>query len=255
MVLGTYPSEALYQLISLADVEAAMDRWKTWDRLHGSKPPSGVRPHGSLDVGDQGPDDTILTMKYGSWVAPQLESPKFGDPVKEGEWAGDILNQNAAYDCKVDGTGVGAGCVTPIKRKGIQQVHKIMVQSKDGLEEIFDADLGLFYSVRDAMLFGLREWLKNDPGAMLPPSNKLKEELVAPTYEKRKGEIKVMDSDTLTELLGRSPDRLMSLALQFAPIPRKNLGGFGQANYVTGEHKVLKPATPTWSRGNGIRQA
>lgn len=68
----------------------------------------------------------------------------------------------------------------------------------------------------------MREWLRLDPGAMLPPDEDLCQELTAPTYAKdNKGRIKVSDNDTIKEKLTpkRSPDRASALMLTFVPPP------------------------------------
>jgi hypothetical protein len=53
---------------------------------------------------------------------------------------------------------------------------------------------------------------------MLPPDEVLLEELQTPTYEIRNGKIRVMDKQTMRELLKRSPDRADSLCLTFAKV-------------------------------------
>ena len=70
------------------------------------------------------------------------------------------------------------------------------------------------------MWWSCREWLRTDPGAMLPPDELLIEELQAPTYEVHKGKIRVMKKATMREVLKRSPDRADALCLTFA-----NAGG------------------------------
>ena len=60
-----------------------------------------------------------------------------------------------------------------------------------------------------------REWLRTDPGAMLPPDEMLIEELTVPTYAVYNGKIKVMKKDLMRELLKRSPDRADALVPHF----------------------------------------
>ena len=82
-------------------------------------------------------------------------------------------------------------------------------------------EIGDFRILRDELLWLVREWLRTDPGAMLPPDEDLIEELLAPTYDTDSGKVEVMKTKKLKELLARSPDRLMSLAMTFA-----GMGGF-----------------------------
>ena len=51
---------------------------------------------------------------------------------------------------------------------------------------------------------------------MLPPDEMLAEELLTPTYEIYNGKIRVMKTETMRELLKRSPDRADSLCLTFS---------------------------------------
>lgn len=78
-----------------------------------------------------------------------------------------------------------------------------------------ESELGLFSMLRDQLWWAVREWLRIDKGAMLPPSDKLKEELLVAKYIKINGRIKVTDKATMRELLGRSPDEADSLCLTF----------------------------------------
>ena len=71
------------------------------------------------------------------------------------------------------------------------------------------------------MWWSLREWLRKDPGAMLPPDERLLEELATPTYEIKNGRVLVMAKDVMRELLKRSPDRSDSLCLTFVEHDRK----------------------------------
>jgi len=50
---------------------------------------------------------------------------------------------------------------------------------------------------------------------MLPPDELLVEELQTPTYEVRNGKIRIMQKQTMRELLKRSPDRADALCLTF----------------------------------------
>jgi hypothetical protein len=50
---------------------------------------------------------------------------------------------------------------------------------------------------------------------MLPPDEELVEELLITTYEVKNGKIRIMDKNTMRELLKRSPDRAEALILTF----------------------------------------
>jgi len=71
--------------------------------------------------------------------------------------------------------------------------------------------------LRDQLWWKVREWLRKDAGAMLPPSEGLADELCAVQYRVHRGKIQVSDKDALRKLLGRSPDLADALGLTFAP--------------------------------------
>jgi hypothetical protein len=77
--------------------------------------------------------------------------------------------------------------------------------------------MGEFKILRDQLWWSCREWLRADPTSMLPPDEMLVEELLCPTYEIKAGKIRIMDKDTMRELLKRSPDRADALCLTFGP--------------------------------------
>lgn len=80
-------------------------------------------------------------------------------------------------------------------------------------------EIGEFALLRDQLWWLCREWLRTDPGAMLPPDEMLIEELTVPTYAVYNGKIKVIKKDTMRELLKRSPDRADALCLTFYEPP------------------------------------
>ena len=55
--------------------------------------------------------------------------------------------------------------------------------------------MGDFYILRDQLWWQVREWLRTDPGAMLPPDEMLIEELTIPTYQIVSGKIRIMKKD------------------------------------------------------------
>jgi len=76
---------------------------------------------------------------------------------------------------------------------------------------------GEFGILRDQLWWSVREWLRTDPSAMLPPDPDLADELCAPRYRIKRGKIKVSDKEALRTMLRRSPDKADALCLTFAP--------------------------------------
>lgn len=219
MVLARFPGQAENQLISRAWVEQAQARWQIWQAQHGDNPPLGVRPLLGQDVAEFGSDRNVNCARYGGYVA-------FADP-----WNGvDVLvtGDNAAKlarDCKartlfVDATGVGSGVAPQVRRWFAQygqgfrcDVEDVKVASAPTVE----VEEGAFGMLRDQVAWLCREWLRTDPGAMLPPGEDLAEELCAFTYRVHRGVIRVCDKDALRSRLRRSPDKADALFLTFAP--------------------------------------
>jgi hypothetical protein len=112
----------------------------------------------------------------------------------------------------VDATGVGAGVSPHMQRAGCSAIGIKVASSPTERTE-----MGEFKILRDQIWWACREWLRTDPGAMLPPDEMLVEELQTPTYEVVNGKIQVMKKITMRELLRRSPDRADALCLTFAP--------------------------------------
>ena len=89
---------------------------------------------------------------------------------------------------------------------------RIMVASKPTEK----TEMGEFRDLRDQIWWAVREWLRTDSGSMLPPNERLVEELSVPEYEIRSGKVKVMDKNQMRKELGRSPDEADALCLTFA---------------------------------------
>ena len=187
----------------------ARARWDAYVRERGERPPDGVRGVAGLDPAEMGVDANAMCFRYGGYVGRFLT------------WGGvDVLitGDRAAREFKgrrlgrviVDATGVGAGVAPHMRRSGIPAFPCKVASSPTTTTE-----LGEFHLLRDQLWWAVREWLRTDPGAMLPPDEMLTEELTVPTYEIRNGKIRVMAKDVMRELLRRSPDRADALCLTF----------------------------------------
>jgi hypothetical protein len=111
----------------------------------------------------------------------------------------------------VDATGIGAGVAPRMSRLGTTAESVKVAASPT-----YTTELGDFSQLRDQLWWSVREWLRMDTGAMLPPDEELIEELLIPLYSVRGSKIKVSEKSTMREKLGRSPDRADSLCLTFA---------------------------------------
>jgi len=221
MVLGLYPPQAETQLISETWVMDARSRYDAYIAQFGEFPPSGVRPINGLDVAEFGKDRNALCHRYGGWVPP-LKKWSGIDPDATAIKAAGIHRESNALVTNVDATGIGAGVAPRMERMGPDDIKAVSIKVGESATEEAEEDLGQFSQLRDQLLWAVREWLRADKGAMLPPDERLLESLTKPSYAyDRRGKIKVTDKATLREMLGYSPDEMDALALTFAPEKKK----------------------------------
>jgi len=207
-----------------------------------------------MDVADEGGDYNSVALRYGGFVAPirkwrgldvdmsslkavsifaeveasvaYIESDGLGAAVsprmrREYYWKCHTCGATF-YDKSLDGTTCPA-CVPEDgkKRVPLEQVYvsaiKVMVGSAPSEDASIAArDLGQFGCLRDQLWWSLREWLRKDPTAMLPPSETLQKDLLAMTFEVKNGKLKVTSKEILRGLLGgRSPDEADALIETF----------------------------------------
>jgi phage terminase large subunit len=219
MVLARFPGQAENQLINRAWVDAAMQRWQVWQQTHGDAPPEGVRPVLGLDVAEFGVDRNVACLRYGGWVAP-FTAWNGVDVLVTSDRAAELARAHNVIRAHVDATGIGAGVVPGMARwwaSHPSDYQGLAVPVHVGGAATVTAEEGVFGNLRDQLWWRVREWLRADEGAMLPPDAGLVEELCAPTYQVRDGKIKVTNKEDLRKSLQRSPDVADALCLTFAP--------------------------------------
>lgn len=209
MTLGRYPAQAANQLISREWIARARTRWDTYVAEHGENPPKGTSPVLGLDVAEFGADLNCLVARSGGFVAMPVTWAGM-DLVSTADRASAEYEARNALHISVDATGVGAGVAPHMQRQGCAAVG-VKVASAPTVK----TELGEFQILRDQLWWAVREWLRIDEGAMLPPDELLLEELRTPTYEVANGKVRVTKKDIMRELLKRSPDRADALCLSF----------------------------------------
>lgn len=235
MTFADYPAMASDQLISEEWYNAARARWDLYVARYGEKPPAGVKARMGLDVAEMGDDSNVACLRYGGWVAPLITWSGV-DVLVSGDKAISIYEGKDISEILVDGTGIGAGVTPHIDRKlkpGVATSVKVAhapdeVIYESGTTKKPTASVAFttvngeemiaeFGALRDQLWWAVREWLRNDPGAMLPPDDELRDELLAATYVIKGKSVKVLDKPGMKVLLRRSPDRADALCLTFAP--------------------------------------
>ena len=250
MVLGEYPSQSSFQLISETWIDAAVSRWHTYVATYGEIPPTGVRPILGVDMAEHGADFNVACLRYGGWI-PKMTFWQGVDPDMAAEKSIELYFKVGAKIAMIDGTGVGAGVAPSMARRGRKDDEKgrsedlraISVKVASKPSPTIKTDKGEFKLLRDQIWWALREWLRTDAGAMLPPDPYLLEELRAVEYHKINGKIMVTPKDEMRERLKRSPDRADALCLTFSPYERASWVSVGAAHEaVTSESYVPPPA-------------
>jgi len=209
MVLGEYPAQSEQQLINYDDIAKARLRYDAYVAMYGTVPPLNVDGLGGLDVSEYGKDYNVLARRYSGLVLP-FDKWSGVDPdttaIKAATKIGNL-------HCYVDSTGVGSGVPMRMNRLSAS-AEGVKVASKPTW---MDEELGEFNILRDQLWWEIREWLRKDNTAMLPPDEELLEELSVANYSTDTGKIKVMKKDVMRDLLGRSPNKADALGLTFAP--------------------------------------
>jgi hypothetical protein len=209
MVIGRYPAQGSTQLMSKEWIARARSRWDAYVAVRGEIPPVGTSAIMGLDVAEYGSDINATCFRYGGWVERIVYWSGI-DTVQTGDRAVGEFEARKVSGVNVDATGVGAGVAPQMNRGGC---NAIPVKVASAPTE--STELGEFQILRDQLWWACREWLRSDPGAMLPPDEHLIEELQTPTYEVQNGKIRVMKKVTMREMLKRSPDRADALCLTF----------------------------------------
>jgi len=217
MVLGQYPAKGINQLISREWTAAARARWDLYVSKWGEVPPKDVTGIMGLDCAEMGNDLNKCCFRYGGYV-DHLVGWGGVDMMETGDRASLEYHKRSLRACSVDGNGVGAGVAPHMRRL---RCNAYGIKAQESPTET--TEMGEFGLIRDQLWWAVREWLRVDSGSMLPPDEELLEELHTVTYEIPKGKIKVMDQDTIKELLKRSPNSADALRQTFADIKQKAL--------------------------------
>ena len=214
MVMGQYPAQGTNQLISGEWISRARSRYDIYVLQHGNVPPIGAQGVMGLDVAEMGDDLNVAVARYGGYLTP-FATWGGVDTIETGSRAVDWYNSQSQKGkithADVDATGVGVG-VAP----HMQRADCVAIGVKVAERPTIKIDIGEFRLLRDQLWWLCREWLRTDPGAMLPPDEELIEELSAPTYNTDGGKIEVMRKADMREILKRSPNKADAVCMTFA---------------------------------------
>jgi len=220
-VLGEFPKESEEQLIPIAWVEAAQQRWIQYVE-QGWNLPAPLKL--GVDIAGMGRDMTVFCKRFGVFVDKFEIYPK----TTHMEDAGRIKHVLAEHrDSKgyIDTIGEGAGVYSRLEELGISSaVSTKFSEGAKGLNDMTGAYE--FANMRAYLFWAIRDWLNPMFGseACLPPDDELTEELTSIEYKfQSNGKILIEEKDEIKKKIGRSPDRADSLANTFYPYAKNSI--------------------------------
>jgi hypothetical protein len=198
-ILGHFPESSLNSLLSLKEVEEAMERHLTEDQYAYAQKRLGI------DVARGGMDSTIIFPRQGLAAFKYAALRNYTGP----QVAARVTQAKAKWGSEmefVDDTGgFGSSVIDSLVLAG---------QNPTGVHFSEKAIKPRYFNKRAEMWLEMAEWVKR--GGALPRCNQLKKELTQVQYFIRKGKLALEDKAEVKKRLGFSPDRADALALTFA---------------------------------------
>jgi hypothetical protein len=207
-----------FQVIPSEWVRLAQERW-----AKAVKPKMPMSMMG-VDVARGGADKTVLTPRYGNWIAPQICEP--GKATPNGPAVASLVVKHRDVDAPVniDVIGIGsspfdclqAALLMLVKPDGSEETRTELIKPMNGSEASEKKDrsgqLG-FVNKRAEWWWTMREALDPEPpntapqNIALPPDAELRSDLCAPRWKLTVRGIQVESKDEIIKRIGRSPDR------------------------------------------------
>jgi hypothetical protein len=199
--LTEYEFQVLYESNFPDDGEESLIRHSWIERAKQKQLTLGIRRRiWSLDVAEQGADQTILTCGYTDGILYDVESQvqiRERDTMEIAAAVNDIVPKGERIN--VDSIGVGAGVYSRLRELGHSAVS-IRVSEKPSVNP------ERYVNLKSQRFWMLRTLFENDL-IRLPDEPKLCSQLLQIRYEIKNGKIKIIDPT------GKSPDRSDSLML------------------------------------------
>jgi hypothetical protein len=242
--LGEFATQAADCVISIDLVEGAKERWLV---LRADVGPMLGRLEVGVDVARFGDDESVIVCRRGPFMYEPIafrgaDAVAVADRVVQAVADKALAHERALV--RVDATGVGGG------------VADLLRATREGIMEVVDVQAGAtpksprFMRVRDELLFGLRDWLRN--GGALPPDPKLEGELLAPTYGFSPSQkVQIESKDETKKKIKRSPDRMDAAALSVYSVIGEpafaetfNWRRMMRGDYTSGARAATEPTLP-----------
>ena len=198
-ILGQFPPGSINSLLSVDEVEAAMQRHYKADDFEWSQKRIGI------DVARFGDDRTVLFPRQGLAAM----RPVILRHQRTTDIAARVMQAHEKWSPEmllVDDTGHwGHGVIDNLIAAGLDPV---------GIQFHGPALQPQYRNRRSEMWFEMADWIKR--GGAIPCIPELVKELTAPTYFLSMGKMQLEDKDMIKKRIGCSPDLADALALTFA---------------------------------------
>ncbi|WP_262246996.1 hypothetical protein [Parapedobacter soli] len=228
-VLGKFPKVGQDNLIPEQWIELAEQRWEEFHASCSYEYYSDQLIMGN-DVAGMGRDSSVDCYRYGNIVAKFYETNSAGvaDHMETAGRIANVLANDHEAISSIDTIGEGAGVYSRLIELGYGDrviSCKYSESAKDEGEQPLTDITGQyeFANMRAYLFWAVRDWLdpKNKTGAMLPPSERLKEEAIEIKWKfQSNGSVIIEPKEDIKKRLGRSTDLFDALANTFHPISR-----------------------------------
>jgi phage terminase large subunit len=198
-ILGLFPPGGFNTLLSVEQVEAAMNRHYREDQYSFTQKRLGI------DVAREGNDRTVIFPRQGlAAFRPVIMRTQFGPDI-----AARVITAKTRWGSEIeffDDTGGWAGSAIDSMLQSGQTPQRVNFASSA-------IDPG-YKNKRAEMWFAMADWVKR--GGALPRIQELVGELTTPTYTFQNGKFLLEPKEKVKERLLRSPDLADALCLTFA---------------------------------------
>lgn len=198
-ILGIFPPSSFNTLLSVEEVQAAMDRKLLEDQYSFSQKRLGI------DAARFGDDPWVIFPRQGlrAFQPVEMRNPRSHEVAARIALARERWDHEMSY---FDDTGgYAAGAIDASLQAGLPTTP-VNFAGK--------ATDPRYHNKRAEMWFNMAEWVKK--GGWLPKVDFLVGELTVPTFTFMRGRFIIEDKDQIKERLGRSPNYADALALTFA---------------------------------------
>lgn len=201
-----------WQVIPTAWVEAAMARWKP-------VLPKPRMDSMGVDVARGGRDNTVIARRHGMWFDEALAYP--GTQTPDGPTVAGLVIAAARDGAPIHLDVIGVGS-SPYDFLNNANQHVLGVNVAEKAAGTDKSGRLRFVNQRSELWWKFREALDptNNTGIALPPDNRLRADLCAPTWELQGSVVKVESRDEIEKRIGRSPDWASAYVLALMDTPR-----------------------------------